>query len=220
MDIEEKREFAENYIFPIIDEMMNELFQGTEMYTENDLLNHLYKRLVVWTLNEGKGLCTMDYLSEWNMRLYLKEIIFEKLNSRKIMKVEDCFTKYSRKSQEFKHCLYRFRRGIGDPSETVLYVGRSKDVITRIGNHSHLPKECYCEAWYIEYAPFPSEDDLDIAERYFIAKWKPEYNKDFKDKNFSFSIEYLDNLRWNLLPGYANIIKGWKEEFSYSSVEE
>ena len=62
--------------------------------------------------------------------------------------------------------------------------------------HNHLPVKCYKQVAKSEFTRFSSEDDLDLAEPYYIAKWKPEFNQDFKNKNYSFAIEPLETKAW------------------------
>ena len=58
----------------------------------------------------------------------------------------------------------------------------------------------------MEYCQFGSNDDLDLAEPYFIAKWKPQYNQDFVNKKYSFQITEFENKNWIEFDGGVKII--------------
>ena len=93
------------------------------------------------------------------------------------------------------HVIYRFL----DKDGKIIYVGRAKNLENRLykhGQNGHLPVKCYKQVAKIEFTRFTSEDDLDLAEPYYIAKWKPEFNQDFKNKNYSFAIELLETKAW------------------------
>lgn len=91
-----------------------------------------------------------------------------------------------------EHVVYRFL----DKDGKIIYVGRAKNLENRLHGHNHLPVECYKQVVKIEFTRFTSEDDLDLAEPYYIAKWKPEFNQDFKNKNYSFTIKLLETKAW------------------------
>lgn len=100
-----------------------------------------------------------------------------------------------------KNCVYRF---INDKEE-IIYIGKAKDLKNRLKTHTHLPKECYEERNSIEYIEFNTEDDIDLAERYFITKLKPKYNTLLKDKDVTINIEKLDLCTWKKLSNVNNI---------------
>lgn len=95
-------------------------------------------------------------------------------------------------NEKYNHAIYMFIDGNGK----VIYIGRAKNLENRLNSHGHLPKECYKRIVWIHYATFKTEDDLDIAEPYYISRYKPQYNKDFKNKKYSFKIDYLENKKW------------------------
>ena len=105
---------------------------------------------------------------------------------------------------ELNFCCYRF---INDDGE-IIYVGRAKNLVTRLDSHEHLPKECYKQIEKIEYCKFDSNDDLDLAEPYFIAKWKPKFNQDFVNKKYSFTLREFEEKEWKILKNKS--IKGKK----------
>lgn len=97
--------------------------------------------------------------------------------------------------EDFNYCCYRFLNNRNE----IIYIGRATNLLDRMKNHKHLSNECYNAIDKIEYTKFNSEDDLDIAERYYIAKYKPRYNEEFKNKNFTFTIDFLDSKYWKEL---------------------
>ncbi len=110
-----------------------------------------------------------------------------------LLRQYDTKTKQNKKqNKQFKHCCYRFL----DKHGNLLYIGRAKDVRDRMKSHEHLGEECYQQISKIQFVSFDNEDDLDIAERYYISKLKPIYNKEFKNKHFSFNLEELDKKQW------------------------
>lgn len=103
---------------------------------------------------------------------------------------------------DLNFCCYRFI----DSNNKIIYVGRAKNLIDRFNSHEHLPEECYEQVVKIEYCQFGSNDDLDLAEPYFIAKWKPQYNQDFVNKKYSFQITEFENKNWIEFDGGVKII--------------
>lgn len=91
-----------------------------------------------------------------------------------------------------KNCIYRFINN----SDEIIYIGKAIDLNQRLNNHNHLPKECYEERVKIEYFSLATEDEIDLAERYLIAKIKPKYNVIFKNKDISFNLEEFDKQEW------------------------
>ena len=88
----------------------------------------------------------------------------------------------------FNNVIYFFY----DINDEILYIGRAKNLLNRLESHEHLDKKCYNAIHKVKYIQFDSFDDLDLAEPYYIAKHKPQYNKDFKNKHFSLQIAELD----------------------------
>lgn len=107
---------------------------------------------------------------------------------------------YTKDSLSF--CCYRFLNAKNE----IIYVGRAKNLIHRLESHNHLPRECYEQVQKIEYCKFNNNDDLDLAEPYFISKWKPKYNQDFKNKRFSFEWKELDTKEWKSFSKGIDII--------------
>lgn len=109
-----------------------------------------------------------------------------------------------------KNCIYRFK----NKSKEIIYIGKAKELNRRIKAHSHLPAECYEELKTIEYILLKTIDDIDLAERYLVAKNKPKYNEALKNKNISFRIKYLDNKKWTILENskFYNIDDMLKDE--------
>ena len=75
--------------------------------------------------------------------------------------------------------------------EEIIYVGRTESFIKRMQNHK-LDKEFD----RVEILTFDNPIDMQIAELYFISKYKPNLNK--KDKHYknSISLFELDILNW------------------------
>lgn len=92
-----------------------------------------------------------------------------------------------------KNCVYRFL----NKDNKVIYVGKAKDLKSRLNRHTHLDRECYEEKESIEYIEFNTEDDMDFAERYYIMRLNPKYNTVLSDKDFSLSSIELDVKKWN-----------------------
>lgn len=96
--------------------------------------------------------------------------------------------------KDIKNCVYRF---IND-KEDIIYIGKASNLIKRLRNHNHLPKECYEERKIVEFITFETEEEMNIAERYFIAKIKPKYNIEFSKNDIYFKIENLDSALWKI----------------------
>ena len=103
---------------------------------------------------------------------------------------------------ELNFCCYRFI----DSDGNIIYVGKAENLLNRLNGHKHLPDECYHRVVRLEYCKFDSYDDLYLAEPYFIAKWKPEYNQDYKNRNYSFSIAEFETKTWKKFEGGIKII--------------
>ena len=89
---------------------------------------------------------------------------------------------------KMNNCIYRFK----NKENKIIYIGKAKELNKRLNTHTHLPKECYEELEVIEYISLNTMDDTDLAERYFISKYKPKYNEIFKNRNITFNIFFLD----------------------------
>lgn len=93
-----------------------------------------------------------------------------------------------------KNCVYRFL----DEYENVIYIGKAKNLKTRMNNHKHLPESCYLEQAYIDYACFDNEYEMDFAERYYIQKLTPKYNTKLSDRPISFTSTELDSIKFDI----------------------
>jgi len=69
--------------------------------------------------------------------------------------------------------VYRFLNKEGE----IIYVGKSKNVISRVINHNNLSEKCYEEVEFIDFAKLNNETERDIYEVYYINKYSPKYNK-------------------------------------------
>ena len=94
-----------------------------------------------------------------------------------------------------KKCVYRFL----NENKEIIYIGKAKVLKNRLNGHSHLPDACYKETKVIEYVEFDTNDDMDFAERYYIMKFKPKYNKVLSDKSTTISSFELDIKLWTKL---------------------
>ena len=68
--------------------------------------------------------------------------------------------------------VYKFINRNGE----IIYIGKTKNLESRINNHNHLDPNCYKELDCIMYATFNTEHEMDFAERYYIQKINPKYN--------------------------------------------
>ena len=93
-----------------------------------------------------------------------------------------------------KNCVYRF---INKENE-IIYIGKAKELKSRIKNHNHLTEECYSEVAFIEYATFDTEYEMDFAERYYIQKINPKYNTVLSDKPIQFNCSELDDCNFKI----------------------
>lgn len=91
-----------------------------------------------------------------------------------------------------KNCVYRFL----DKNENIIYIGRAKNLENRLKGHRHLSEECYIECKYVEYTCFENEDEMELAELYYIKKLKPKYNIIGVGTHNIFNISELDNKKF------------------------
>lgn len=91
-----------------------------------------------------------------------------------------------------KNCVYRFL----NKDNEIIYIGKAADLKFRIACHIHLSKKCYEEISRIEYTSFDNEYEMDLAERYFIPKIKPKYNKNMISRNIGLVISEFENRQW------------------------
>lgn len=90
-----------------------------------------------------------------------------------------------------KNCIYKF---IGENRE-ILYIGKAHSLKHRLNTHTHLPSECYEKTKKIEYYSFDTKGDMDLAEIYYISKYKPVYN-DVSKCDISITIKEFDELKF------------------------
>lgn len=106
------------------------------------------------------------------------------------------------------NCVYRFI----DEGENIIYIGKAKNLNTRLSNHNHLPKECYLEQAYIDYACFDNEHEMDFAERYYIQTLNPKYNKNLSEKIISFTSTELDSKEFKVYKVNDTVIEHCKKQ--------
>lgn len=92
----------------------------------------------------------------------------------------------------FNNCVYRFLNKYNE----IIYIGKAKNLKSRLSSHNHLPKECYEERERIEFIYLNNEFDMDLAERYFITKINPKYNTVLNKKNTELCLSEFDNAIW------------------------
>lgn len=91
-----------------------------------------------------------------------------------------------------ENCVYRFL----NKKNEIIYIGKATNLRNRLANHNHLPKQCYDEIVKIEFAEFETSDEMDLAERYFIPKYKPKYNTLMNNKVINISLSEFDDKKW------------------------
>lgn len=112
-----------------------------------------------------------------------------------------------------RNCIYRFL----NKDNEIIYIGKAVNLTQRMRCHNHLPKSCYEERVTVEFIEFDTDDEMDFAERYYIAKYKPKYNKVYINKIINISIHEFDNKTWTNEEEYLkevrrqNILK-WEQE--------
>lgn len=93
-----------------------------------------------------------------------------------------------------KNCIYRFL----NCDDEIIYIGKATDLDNRFkgSNHNHLPTQCYIETHKIEFTSFDTEYEMDLAERYYIPKYKPKYNTQLNKKNIKIKLSEFENKTW------------------------
>lgn len=76
-----------------------------------------------------------------------------------------------------------------DIYDRIIYIGRTKNLKQRLLNHNHLPLNCYTSIEEIFYVEFETDFDAQIAEKIWIAKYKPTYNSVHSDKNSTIDLD-------------------------------
>ena len=94
-----------------------------------------------------------------------------------------------------KNCVYRFL----NCNNEIIYVGKATDLDARFksSNHNHLPTQCYIETIRIEFTSFNTEYEMDLAERYFIPRYKPKYNTQLGKKDMEIELSEFEGKKWN-----------------------
>ena len=108
--------------------------------------------------------------------------------------------------------LYRFKDFYGK----IIYVGRAKNLLGRLSNHSHKKNENkeYEQICSIEFLPMKSEAEMMVMEKYYINLYKPKCNvadiwDGDVDRNLESSnwIRFEDYFIWKNHEQYMNICK-------------
>lgn len=111
-----------------------------------------------------------------------------------------------------RNCIYRL---IGD-NRQILYIGKASNLKQRLSNNIHLPEGCYEETKIIEYHSFLTKADMDFAEKYYIAKYKPFYN-DLLKEDITIQVEELDDAEFIL---YKKTQKGKRKNKNKNLIRE
>lgn len=108
---------------------------------------------------------------------------------------------------KLSNCIYRFLNQQGD----VIYIGKAKDLQRRLKNHNHLPEECYKERVVVEFTIFETESDMDLAERYYIPKYKPKYNQMMAENMITVELSKFDSSKWYQYNSHHELIPDIEE---------
>lgn len=90
--------------------------------------------------------------------------------------------------------VYRFL----DKNDEIIYIGKAKEINSRLNGHCHLKKDCYDSINRIEYIQLSNDNEARIYEIFYINKFEPKYNKEFnKGNKFGFELPEKEWLIWN-----------------------
>lgn len=132
--------------------------------------------------------------------------ISERYISKAIDKLCKCFSIQLNKTN-VKFSIYKFV----DKNNNVLYIGKSKSLYTRIKQHflnGHLDANCYKETNAIYYYNFDTQMEMDIYEIYYINKYLPKYNLEFKTNTQDNLSINLGDIEWMFYSLTDNFTKG------------
>lgn len=116
----------------------------------------------------------------------------------------------SYKSNIEGHKVYRFL----DDDNIIIYVGRTSDIFQRMKSHTNIgDDDNYKNITSIEYTTLDNYIESVEAEKYFISKYKPKFNKQHIKKYYEYNNE-LENLKWTVYRSYPiDSIKYELEQF-------
>ena len=97
-----------------------------------------------------------------------------------------------------KFYVYRFIS-----KDEIIYVGQTMNIKKRMHQHfngkqGHLKKECYQITNRVEYIELSNKTEMNIAEVYFINKYKPKYNSADKYEDTGIALDIFDNKKWKI----------------------
>lgn len=114
-----------------------------------------------------------------------------------------------------RYCVYKFM----NKSNEEIYIGKAKNLKSRLNNHTHLTNDCYNELAYIMYTSFETEYEMDFAERYYIQKTSPKYNTVLTDRPISFVCKELDERLFELYKSNKHVVKNSLEQIELLKTE-
>ena len=147
--------------------------------------------------------------------VYYKENIFEftllKDNIKKEIQALTEINEFYKISKEFLNIAENIycKKGIYflfNENKELIYIGKSKDLFKRILGSARERKATYCK--YIEVKTFT---DLHFLEVFFINKYKPCLNEEFKENDsltFLINIGDYENYKSNFIMVYENFQRG------------
>lgn len=100
-----------------------------------------------------------------------------------------------------------------------IYIGKARNLKSRLNHHNHLTNDCYNELAYIMYTSFKTENEMDFAERYYIQKINPKYNTVLSDKPISFVCQELDEKLFQLYRHSKYSVKNASEQIELLKAE-
>ncbi len=93
--------------------------------------------------------------------------------------------------------VYKFE----DINSNILYVGRTKDIDRRMGEHfggrGHIKGNCYRDTAMVYYADVGTEGNSIVIEDFLINKYHPPYNIQGKSREYC-TLDCPMDLKWKI----------------------
>lgn len=110
-----------------------------------------------------------------------------------------------------KNCVYRWL----DADGRVLYIGKAKDLLSRMKQHIKDQDDELHLKWYkhwnsIEYIEFDDYGSCSLAEMYFIMRHKPIGNISLANKDFNTTIDFFEDMIWEEYTTSSNVNDNYK----------